>query len=130
MNPNRKTLIRHKAKQLLELSRAVAPPVNVEAIAAAIGIVIRKTPTEDDVSGFLFKQGGVSVIGVNALHHPNRQRFTIAHEIGHFMLDHFDQVHVDKAIVRLRNEASSTGTFREEVEANRFAAELLMPRGL
>ena len=128
MNQNRLTLILQTVKSLLERNLVAAPPVNVEAVAARIGVHLRKTPTEDDVSGFLLKQGPISVIGVNALHHPNRQRFTIAHEIGHFMLDHFDEVHVDKAVIKLRNEASRKGILKEEVEANRFAAELLMPR--
>lgn len=128
MSPNRLAQILQSVGNLLEKNLVLAPPVNVEAIASALGIHVRKTPTDDEVSGFLLKQGDVSLIGVNALHHPNRQRFTIAHEIGHFVLDHFDQVHVDKAVMKLRDEASRKGIHKEEVEANRFAAELLMPR--
>jgi len=113
----------------LDASGITAPPVNVETVAASLRITIRRTPTEDEVSGFLLKRHGApAIIGVNALHHPNRQRFTIGHEIGHFVLHDFDEVHVDKFVVRLRNEASSSGEDKEEVEANRFAAELLMPR--
>jgi len=128
MRRHQKLDIYQKAQELLVQSSIATAPVNVEAIAQRLDIHIRRTPTDDDVSGFLLKQAGVAVIGVNALHHPNRQRFTIAHEIGHFVLHDFDEVHVDKSVVRLRSEASSTGTDREEVEANQFAAELLMPR--
>jgi Zn-dependent peptidase ImmA (M78 family) len=61
-------------------------------------------------------------------HVPVRQRFTIAHEIGHLLLHEHDQVHVDRGFrVRLRSDISSQGTDRDEMEANRFAAELLMP---
>ena len=67
------------------------------------------------------------MIGVNASHHPNRQRFTIGHEIGHFVLHQYDQVHVDKFVLKLRNDDSSTGEKAEEIEANGFAAELLIP---
>jgi Zn-dependent peptidase ImmA (M78 family) len=128
MRQNTRLHICQQAQRLLRESNIVEPPVNVEAIAARLGIIIRRTPTTDDVSGFLLKQAEAAVIGVNSLHHPNRQRFTIAHEIGHYMLHDFDEVHVDKSVVRLRSEASSAGTDKEEVEANRFAAELLMPK--
>jgi Zn-dependent peptidase ImmA (M78 family) len=82
----------------------------------------------------IFIQDGVPIIGVNALHHPNRQRFTISHECGHLVL-HRDQldseVHVDKSFpVLLRSGLSSQGTNKIEIEANRFAAELLVPSAL
>lgn len=74
---------------------------------------------------------GVSVIGVNALHHPNRQRFTMAHELGHHVL-HADRIqdsaHVDKGFsVLMRDGVTSKGTDRVEIEANAFASELLIP---
>lgn len=74
---------------------------------------------------------GFPIIGVNSQHHPNRQRFTIAHELGHLTL-HRDaieeRVHVDKTFqVLMRNTNSASGTERIEIEANQFASELLMP---
>jgi Zn-dependent peptidase ImmA (M78 family) len=77
-----------------------------------------------------FVQNGNSVIVVNASHHPNRQRFTLAHELAHHVLhrDYLtENVHVDTTVLT-RNERSSTGADRKEVEANAFAAELLMPQ--
>jgi Zn-dependent peptidase ImmA (M78 family) len=117
-----------KAKNLLQKSGFSEAPVDVERIATNLGVVVSRTPADDDISGFLFRQpDGSAIIGVNALHHSNRQRFTIAHEIGHFELHKFDQVHVDRSIIKLRSKVSSTGEDSEEIEANRFAAELLMP---
>jgi Zn-dependent peptidase ImmA (M78 family) len=117
--------------QLLRQNRIREAPVDVEAIASSLGIEVRRAPAEDDMSGFLLRNpDGTAVIGVNALHHPNRQRFTIGHEIGHFVLHRYDEVHVDKVerfVLRLRSGISSTGEDQEEIEANRFAAELLMP---
>jgi Zn-dependent peptidase ImmA (M78 family) len=128
MTNNRKKLIQDEAAKLLRNHGVTEAPVEVEEIAEKLGIAVRKTPANDEISGFLFKQPqGGTVIGVNTLHHPNRQRFTIAHEIGHFMLHDHDQVHVDRFVVKLRSEKSSTGEDEQEVEANRFAAELLMP---
>jgi Zn-dependent peptidase ImmA (M78 family) len=112
---------------LLRSGNITSAPVDVESVARRLGILVRRTPTDDDISGFLLRHpGGQAIIGVNTLHHPNRQRFTIAHEIGHFIL-HQQQVHIDRAVVKLRDRASSQGDDDEEVEANGFAAELLMP---
>jgi Zn-dependent peptidase ImmA (M78 family) len=128
MKTQRQTVIRQKANRLLRENGVLEAPVDVEAIAASLHIEIRKSPTDDEISGFLLKHpDGTAVIGVNVLHHPNRQRFTVGHEIGHFVLHQFEQVHVDKFVLKLRSDASSTGENEEEVEANRFAAELLMP---
>ena len=129
MRASRQRDILERVNKLLQQSGIQGPPVNVEVIARDLKVYVRKSPTEDDISGFLLKQPeGPVVVGVNSLHHPNRQRFTIGHEIGHFLLHQYDKVHVDRLMVKLRNSASSTGENEEEVEANRFAAELLMPR--
>ena len=82
----------------------------------------------------IYIKEGVPIIGVNSLHHPNRQRFTIAHELGHLELHRqmiTTTVHVDKNFPALmRDPKSATGTEQIEIEANQFAAELLMPREL
>ncbi|HEY4248477.1 MAG TPA: ImmA/IrrE family metallo-endopeptidase [Lacunisphaera sp.] len=67
---------------------------------------------------------------MNANHSEARQRFTIAHELGHFFLHAGDPVFVDQSFVMMRDTASSEGEKVEEREANLFAAELLMPAKL
>lgn len=131
MKQSKLRTIETKVRSLLESSNVTEAPIDVEKVAAGLGIAIKRTPTEDEISGFLLRNAeGNTIIGVNTLHHPNRQRFTIAHEIGHYMLEHeFDQVHVDRSVMKLRSAASSSGEDQDEVEANRFAAELLMPSG-
>lgn len=109
-------------------------PTPVEKIAKLLGAQIRFAPFDNELSGMIHIKDGVPIIGVNSLHHPNRQRFTIAHELGHLDL-HRDMitssVHVDKAFPALmRDEKSSTGTEKIEIEANQFASALLMPRAL
>lgn len=127
----REQLIKKKAAELLEENGITEAPVDVEVIAESLNISIRRTPTEDELSGFLLrKEGGPTVIGVNTNHHPNRQRFTIGHEIGHFILHQHNDLHVDRVVVKLRSELSSKGENSEEIEANRFAAELLMPQSM
>ncbi|HTU13037.1 MAG TPA: ImmA/IrrE family metallo-endopeptidase [Allosphingosinicella sp.] len=97
-----------------------------------MGISLRYAPLGDELSGMAFIKEGVSVIAVNALHHPHRQRFTIAHEMAHHVL-HADRlaagVHVDKVILR-RDVLATRGVDDLEIEANTFASELLMPREL
>ena len=109
-------------------------PVRVDRIARAQGIKIRYEPLDDELSGMIFIKNNQAVIGVNAHHSPNRQRFTIAHELGHYFL-HTDILrqgaHVDTVVTMLqRDQGTALGTMNIEIEANQFAAELLMPRHL
>jgi Zn-dependent peptidase ImmA (M78 family) len=75
-------------------------------------------------------KGKRALIGANKSNHPNRQRFTIAHELGHYFL-HAGHTVLDEGrlayTVNLRNSESSKGEDNDEREANLFAAELLMP---
>lgn len=120
---------REVARELLMELGIDAPPIPVERIARSRGISIQYAPLDDELSGMAFIKDGLSVIGVNSLHHPNRQRFTIAHELAHHLL-HRDQlvghVHVDKIILK-RDILAQTGTDPTEIDANAFASELLMP---
>ena len=77
---------------------------------------------------FSIARGDKAIIGINSAHPNTRQRFSIAHEIGHLIL-HKKNLFVDK-VVRLdfRDSRSSLAIDKEEIEANVFAAELLMPR--
>jgi len=105
-------------------------PVPVDQIAKLLGIVIRESPADDDISGALIRadQDSPIIIALNEMHHPNRKRFTIAHELGHLVLHKGDSIHVDQNVrVNWRNQESSSGVNWKEVEANRFAAALLMP---
>lgn len=125
----RLTRIRREVKELLERFDITEPPVPVHKIARGCGARIVRVSGEDneDISGFLYP-GTRPVIGVNKDQASVRQRFTIAHELGHLLLHEHEQVHVDREFrVRLRSGVSSQGIDKDEMEANRFAAELLMP---
>jgi Zn-dependent peptidase ImmA (M78 family) len=120
--------IQRRVSKILRDHEIHRPPVPVEKIAEGYGIEVRYEPAEDELSGALIRKHNEVVIGVNASHHPNRQRFTIAHEIAHFLLHDGVDVHVDQDFrINLRDRRSSEAVSREEIEANRFAAELLMP---
>jgi len=122
--PRAQEKIQRLVSELLKSAGVPRPPVPVETIAENLEIQIRFEAAEDNLSGALIRKPREVVIGVNSAHHPNRQRFTIAHEIGHFILHKGIKLHVDEDFrVNLRDGSAS----REEIEANAFAAELLMP---
>ena len=69
-----------------------------------------------------------AVLAVNESHHPRRQRFTIAHELGHLTLHPGRRETVDSTVrVNRRDDLSSTATNAQEIEVNAFPAALLMP---
>jgi len=131
MTPQRRRQLQRSAAKLLELLGTVEAPIPVERLAQLRGAKIRFVPTDDDISGVLFREDGRAIIGVNALHSPTRQRFTIAHELGHLELHENSEVHVDRSFrVYSRNQRSSEATDVREIEANAFAAEVLIPASL
>lgn len=121
-------LIRQEATRLLQEHGVYKPPIPVDALAESIGARLRYSPFDGELAGMLIRGDDEIVIGVNSLHHINRQRFTIAHECGHLLLHKGKDVHIDRSFrVNRRDEVSSQAIDPEEIEANRFAAELLMP---
>lgn len=105
------------------------PPVPVEQMVRAKGIVVRKGDLDDEISGLLVRDGETATIGVNGGHSATRRRFTIAHEFGHFLLHEGISEHVDHSYrVNFRDQESCLARDVEEIEANFFAASLLMPR--
>lgn len=82
-----------------------------------------------EVSGLLVRTGNSATIGVNDQHPRTRQRFTIAHEFAHFLLHTGISAHYDRDYrVNYRSAESSQATNIEEIEANFFAASILMPK--
>lgn len=90
------------------------------------------SPLDNELSGLIYIKKNTPIIGINSLHHPNRQRFTIAHECGHLLLHKAlvsGGIHVGKRFPMLmRDSVSVTGVSEIEIEANLFAAETLMPQ--
>jgi Zn-dependent peptidase ImmA (M78 family) len=121
-----------KADELIKRLGVTTAPVPVERIARRLSVQVRYAPFDGDISGMSYVKDGVSIIGVNNLHHPNRQRFTLAHEIGHVLLHARElrrQVHLDR-VPLYRDAVSTSGKDARERTANAFASELLMPRVL
>lgn len=105
-------------------------PIDVESIAQTRGLNIISYPLESKISGILVISQGNATIGYNKTESRQRQRFTIAHELGHFEL-HKDltQIFYDKSFkIMYRSGDKVQGeSARIEREANAFAAAILMP---
>jgi len=129
--------IERQARRLLKANKIVSPSVDVRLLARALGATIKEEASDSDVSGALFREEDFVLIGVNSSHSETRKRFTIAHELGHLIL-HDDPVRIDHHYMEIgqrsrmkpvaqRNQVSSEARDPREIEANRFAAALLMP---
>jgi len=124
-----------EARRVLAELNADRIPVPVDELAGHFAHVLKRK-LDDAISGMLVPLdatlGGKEwAIVVNVQHARVRQRFTIAHELGHLILHRFTTPHADRGFkVRFRDQRSSDGQVLEEIEANHFAAELLLPYGL
>ncbi|MFM5490211.1 ImmA/IrrE family metallo-endopeptidase [Aeromonas veronii] len=107
-------------------------PVDPMKLAHALGMQVKhmnpfNMSAEDfGISGYAAIENGQQVVAYNTTEHPNRQRFTVAHEIGHHLLGHVSA----EAGRRLRDNASNYSANINksiELEANEFAAQLIMP---
>jgi len=121
--------IAEKVEELLRRFNIRRPPVPVDKITKKLKLLLYPLPADDEISGAIIRKAGQRVIiAVNPAHHINRRRFTIAHELGHYFLHEGLEEHVDENFrVAWRNADSSKAINWIEIQANRFAAELLMP---
>ena len=110
-------------------------PRNIVAICNELGITVQETGQfSNEISGMIFKEDGKYFILVNKNHSIGRKSFTIAHELGHYCLhkDLLDENSQLVSYIKIRNTdcpALARGLSYNclEMEANAFAAELLMP---
>lgn len=121
-------MINQEAQKVLDEVTSSAP-VDVAAAAEKLGVKIFAAKLAEKVSGVLVRDpsyGSESgfVIFVDEDEPAVRQRFTAAHELGHFVLHKEAVGHKNEDNYLLRSEGMSN---RQEAEANRFAASLLMP---
>jgi Zn-dependent peptidase ImmA (M78 family) len=122
------------AQKILNDAGILDIPIKPEDVASLHQINVIYHRLGEDVSGVLVLKEGKVTIGCNRNQSKVRQRFTIAHELGHFFLAHQrDGLFVDtyeNDLKIYRNNESSTGEVIQEREANAFAAALLMPSHL
>jgi len=93
----------------------VTPPVDLARIARELGIIVKISDLGYRISGFYTNIESKPVIVLNKRINASRQRFTLAHEIGHYLLSSQIPESTELSTCRLANE---------------FAAHLLMPEGI
>ncbi len=123
----RLTMAKQKAEAFLKEEGLTSLPIDPFAIATSRGI-ITEAKTTDGVSGMLLRHGDTFGI-LYSTHIPSEgfQRFSVAHELGHYFLDG----HIDHVLPKDGIHTSHAGFVSGdpyELEADSFAAGLLMPR--
>ncbi len=124
--------IEEKSVNILKEFDLLKTPINVNKLAKKLGVGVEPSLFNDEVSGLFVIKDDKPFIAYNLSQNKKRRRFTIAHELGHFILHSKNKsLFIDKnKSIMYRNSESSTGEFFKEREANAFAAALLMPRVL
>ena len=120
------------AKQVLDNYWNNTAPIDPKKIAENIGIIVKYKPLGDKISGIIKNNRFHHIeIHVNKLHSEERQRFTIAHELGHyFSSEDFNQFEdADNLLeIELLKDRKNDLSDYDERNANSFALELLMPK--
>lgn len=106
----RRSLGLGETQPLDDILRALERTTQLQVFARPLG--------EDGVAGAFWSVRETPFILVNATHAPQRQRFSLAHEFGHFWLKHGNTYDV---------KVSWSHTSPKETQANYFAASFLMP---
>jgi len=120
-------LIKENATRLLNEANVSASPVVLRVLLENQGVSLASAPAEEHLSGFLLRHPGEApVIGFNSALPVVRQRFIVAHELGHLLLHGKTGLHVDRSLVRLEG-VKTDAPDEDEIEANPFPAELSMP---
>ncbi len=125
-------VINARVSKILGSGSSTTLPIDIEAIAIARGLKVVAYKLGPDVSGLLSIENGKGTIAYNETDSPVRQRFTIAHELGHYEL-HKEKSHLfvdQQFIYRSQNSKNTEVNKIMEQEANLFASMILMPTSI
>ena len=143
MNAKKSEMIEKKANETRQkLKNPSGYNIDIEELIQAHNIYYIPKKLPDNISGAsMITENGKQIIVVNKDQPEKRKKFTIAHELGHIILGHDTPLNTqDKAIIThsrqsknpsqilFRNDKTSEGSDWREIEANYFAASLLMPK--
>jgi Zn-dependent peptidase ImmA (M78 family) len=123
-------MAQQSAELLLRNERITSLPVDPFAIAKSRDIVVEAKPdTAEGVSGMLLRHGdSFGIMYATHIDSEGFQRFSLSHELGHYFLDG----HIDQVLPKDGTHVSHAGFVTNdpfELEADHFAAGLLMPSG-
>lgn len=115
------------ADRVLQDNLVTSPPVNIFAVVRNYGLEVTYADFggHSDVAGFVDLEARHIV--VNSLDPPSRQKFTVAHELGHWIMHRqLLKENPDRGIL-LRLPLGMPDPDPREKEANSFAANILVP---
>ena len=136
MKRARRSEIEQRAKEVLSQHGLYSLPVDPVRLANKIGVKVNNAKFADDAwAALIAKRNHVARIFVEQSDPPYRKRFSIAHELGHHFLHLPEEGQiVDKRADMFREREPAVGPISEdrirEIQANWFAAALLMPADL
>jgi Zn-dependent peptidase ImmA (M78 family) len=125
--------VESKANEVLRRHNLTTVPIDPLLLARREGIRVNNaTFADSNVVGMIVKRGNDVSVLVNRDDPPYRKRFTIAHELGHHFLHlSSDGEIIDREANLFRRQPGEDRTMsperRREIQANLFAASLLMP---
>jgi Zn-dependent peptidase ImmA (M78 family) len=116
---------RHAATALLKAAKATEAPIKISQLVPFAPkrfnlVIAGSTDLPSTVDAFTRSEAGITIIGYNKNVPPVRQKFSVAHELGHLYLGH---LHGQSSI-----DLNSGNC--DEIEANQFAAHLIMPTAM
>jgi len=111
-------------------------PTKVDRIFEELGVSYTERPTEGGESGWIECKDGEFKVVVNSLESPQRRRFTAGHELGHYLMHrdlmgNGERMHRHSDRLFESSDFNITSPFQQvhETQANKFAAQILMPAG-
>lgn len=121
------------AKELLEscgLDSLIDFPLDL--FANGLGITLIEKPLENCDGRIIFGKTKTLIELNSEMEFEEKRRFTLAHEIGHFILHKNIELHNDNENTTswFSNKETQAKAGKQESEANEFASELLMPSAL
>lgn len=122
-----------RANKVIENNYIKEPPIPVREISENYEIAIEERnfpPKYAHISGFISNVKGICTMIINQADSINRKNFTIAHELGHWLL-HRDKLDTDPNLsILFRIPIGRLNTDPLEKEANTFAGNLLVPKNM
>ena len=121
---------RKMARKVIKDYNIKSVPVDIKIIIEGLGLKYVELDDPEYIDGVVMKIKGKFVFVLNKAKPLNRQRFTIAHELGHIFLKHELRDFYDPESAReeeLQDETIGNKKPAKEIEADIFASELLVP---
>lgn len=116
-------LLSSEQKRLIE-EHQIECPIKLGLLASHLGLTVKLATLPANISGEIKDTDGVIVIKINRHDAKSRQRYTLAHEIAHFLLHrHLLREGISDDVLYRSSQSNQI-----ESEANRLAADILMPQ--